>query len=268
MGEIADKRRHIDPESVVAVIFCGGKGTRLREFTDTIPKPLVPVGQKPIVWHIMKAYSAYGVRRFVLCLGYKGEMIKDYFLNYGALNGDFTVSLKDRHTEFHSPETEDWKITLADTGAESETGERLLKVRKYLGDRFFVTYGDGVADVDIRALLEFHLQGGKLATVTGGHPYSKYGMVEASDDKVVMSFNQKPQMKEYINIGFMVLEKGILDLLTGGPIEDTLSGLAEKQQLAMFAHEGFFRAMDTHKDYEDLNQMWKKGDTPWKVWKK
>ncbi len=255
-------------ESVKTVIFCGGKGTRLREMTDLIPKPLAPLGNKPILWHIMKIYSSYGFKDFVLCLGHKGEMVKDYFLKFNALNNDFSVNVRENKIEILSGETEDWSITLADTGHDTLTSDRLAAARKYVGDRFFVTYGDGVANINIKELLDFHAKKGKTATITAGHPYSKYGMVEASPDKSIVSFKQKPVMKEYINIGFMVFEKEIFDFLKPGQIEDTLSLLADKNQLAMFPHEGFFHAMDTYKDYEDMNDMWNKGFTPWKIWGK
>lgn len=273
-------------EQMKVVIFCGGTGTRLREHTEQMPKPMVPIGNKPILWHIMKTYSQHGFKDFILCLGYKSEAIKQYFLNYEWLHHDFTMKVGDRHqwTRHNNHEMEDWNITFAFTGHDTLTAGRLLQVKTYLEGQksFMFTYGDGVADIDLRALLDFHKKTGKVATITGAHPTSKYGMIQARDDQVITGFQQKPALSDYINIGFGVAESSIFDnikgrrlVMTDAPgaeetedrmIEDVFLDLINKQQLAMFQHEGFFHPMDTHKDYEDLNKMWSRGNAPWKVW--
>jgi len=258
-------------KNIPTVIFCGGIGTRLKEETEFKPKPLVKIGDKPILWHIMKIYSHYGFNEFILCLGYKGEMIKEYFLNYKPLSQDFSLDLGAQKVNLlNNNERENWRIVLADTGLETLTAGRLYKIKKYLEgeDRFMVTYGDGLADIDILKLIEFHQKAGKIATITGAHPSSKYGLVETNVDKLVTAFRQKPRLEEYINIGFMVFEKKIFDYLGEDRIiEDVFLDLAKDKQIVMYRHDGFFHAMDTYKDYEDLNKMWQEGKCPWKIWK-
>lgn len=253
------------------VIWCGGRGIRLNEMTEFVPKPIVQIGDRPILWHIMKLYSYFGFKEFVLCLGYKSEMIKDYFLNYPLKAFDFTKSLHlDNSTKIHSNELEDWKITFADTGLETLTGGRLLKVKKFLenDDIFMATYGDGLANININEILEFHKKKGKITTVTGGHPYSKWGMIQADSDNIVKSFWQKPVLTDYINIGFMVFNKEIFDFIKGDTeIEDVFRELVKDGQIAMFPHDGFFHAIDTYRDFLDFNKMWGTGQHPWKVWK-
>ncbi|MBN2251907.1 MAG: glucose-1-phosphate cytidylyltransferase [Candidatus Altiarchaeota archaeon] len=259
-------------DKLKTVIFCGGTGTRLREQTEFVPKPLVRVGERPILWHIMKTYGHYGIKDFVLCLGYKGEMIKDYFLNYEWLTQDFTFNLRSRLdwlTHDHHL-IEDWTITFADTGLKTLTAGRLAKADKYLKgeNTFMATYGDGVADVDIKKLLAFHKKNGKTATITGAHPSSKYGLLQTRDDKSITSFQQKPRLTDYINIGFMVFDKEIFDYLKGDRmIEDVFVDLAKEEEIIMYPHEGFFHAIDTFKDYEDMNAMWERGERPWMFWK-
>ncbi len=251
------------------VIFCGGKGTRLKEMTEFMAKPMVPVGGKPILWHLLKTYGKFGVRKFILTLGYKGETIKSYFVDYRHLLNDYTLNLKSGDIKTHSDNVDDWMISFADTGLETQTGERLMRVRQLLeGEkRFMATYGDGVADVNIRDLLDFHLQHGKIATISGGHGHTKYGLLEVGEKGRVISFAQKPRLPNYINIGFMVFEPTLFRYLKAGDaIEDALERLARDDELMMFPHEGFFHAMDTLRDYEDLNTMWNSGNTPWKVW--
>lgn len=254
------------------VILCGGKGTRLKEQTVYIPKPIVKVGDRPILWHIMKIYSHYGFNDFILCLGYKGDLIKDYFLNYEWMSHDFTLNLKSRNNwnTHESHNIENWNITFADTGLRTLTADRLARVQKYLEgeERFMVTYGDGLADIDIKKLIEFHKKTGKIATITGAHPSSKYGLIQTTNDKIITSFQQKPILEDYINIGFMVFEKDIFKYLgKNRMIEDVFIDLVKLGEIAMFKHEGFFHAMDTYKDYEDLNRIWNSGKVPWKIWK-
>lgn len=253
------------------VIWCGGRGIRLNEMTEFVPKPIVQIGDRPILWHIMKLYSHFGFKEFVLCLGYKGEMIKDYFLNYPLKAFDFTKSLHfDNSTEIHSNEVEDWKITFVDTGLEALTGGRLLKVKKFLenDDIFMATYGDGLANININEIIEFHKKKGKMATVTGGHPYSKWGMIQVDSDNIVKSFWQKPVLTDYINIGFMIFNKEVFNYIKGDiEIEEVFKELAKEGQVAMFPHEGFFHAMDTWRDFLDFNKMWETNQTPWKIWK-
>ncbi len=251
------------------VIFCGGRGTRLSEKTREMPKPLIELGEYPILWHIMKIYGHHDLNRFVLALGYRGEMISDYFLNRHPLARDFTVNLG--HPK--PPKApEDWEITFAQTGIESKTAKRLLLCRDHIRTRpFMVTYGDGVADIDLSALAARHRALKKnhdvVATITITRPYSKYGIVKMDGD-LVETFREKPLMDEFINVGFMVVEEGIFSYLRPGEdvmFEETLQEVAEDGKLGYYVHEGFWHPMDTYKDYEDLNRMWKE-DPAWKIW--
>jgi glucose-1-phosphate cytidylyltransferase len=254
------------------VILCGGAGTRLREQTEFIPKPMVQVGGMPILWHIMKIYSHYGFDDFILCLGYKGDAVKDYFLNYKWMANDFTLNLKSRkeHVIHYDHPMEDWNITFADTGLDTNTGSRVKKIEKYLGDcdDFMVTYGDGVGDIDLRKLAVFHKKSGKIATITAVHPTSKYGIVSV-ENNVVTSYRQKPQLEGLINAGFFVFKQEMLDYLNRKdiPVEEPFPKLAAKKQLAAFTHEGFWHCMDTYQDYTRLNEIYKSGNVPWKVWR-
>jgi len=254
------------------IILCGGRGMRLQEETEFRPKPLIPVGGQPILWHIMKTYAHYGFRDFVLCLGYRGEMIREYFLNYEAMSNDFTIRLGQRHSiaydEAHSEQ--DFRVTLADTGSETMTGGRIKKVEKYIeDDTFMVTYGDGVADIDIRALVEYHHQHGRLATLTAVHPFSRFGILAMDDNSSVLNFAEKPQVEEWINAGFFVFNRRVFDYLGDAACileREPLERLAHEGQLMAYRHQGFFYAMDTYRDYRFLNELWDKGQTPWKVW--
>ena len=260
-------------ERIETLILCGGMGTRLREETEYRPKPMVEIGGRPILWHIMKGYASSGFTDFVICLGYKGEQIKEYFLNYEAMNNDFTVELGRPHpvTYYDSHCESGWRVTLADTGIETMTGARIKRASRYLtGDRFMVTYGDGVSDVDIRALLAFHRQAGTLATVTGVHPSSRFGELLVDGGRVAQ-FSEKPQTHEgLINGGFFVFERAFLEYLSdeaacvleGEPIERA----ATEGQLAVFQHRGFWQCMDTFRDYQQLNQLWSTGEARWKRW--
>ncbi len=255
-----------------AVILCGGQGTRMREETEYRPKPLVDIGGKPILWHIMKQYAHFGVRDFVLCLGYRGAMIKDYFLNYEAMNNDFTICLgRQNAIAYHDEHQEqDFNVTLADTGADSMTGGRVARVARFLsGDRFMVTYGDGVADLNIGKLLEFHQSHGKLATISTMRPTSRFGILDVADDGMVRQFVEKPQLDGWASCGFFIFEKKVLDYLSGDDCvleREPLERLAHERQLVAFRHEGFFFAMDTYREFMHLNELWNSGQAPWKVW--
>lgn len=251
------------------VILCGGEGTRLKEHTEFIPKPLIRIGGKPILWHIMKIYSHYGYNDFILCLGYKGEMIKQYFMNYETENFNFTLRLKDRIFEFpKNHEVENWRISCVDTGDKTLTGGRLKKISDYLdSEDFMVTYGDGVADINIANLWKFHKKIGKIVTITGVHPISKYGLIKMNKGFEVINFKEKPPLKDMINAGFIVCKREFLDYIKTDCMfeEHILPALSRKKQVAVYKHESFFHPMDTYKDYEALNRMW--GEKAiWKVW--
>ena len=256
------------------VILCGGQGTRLREETESRPKPMVEVGEKPILWHIMKLYGHHGFERFVLCLGYKGWVIKQYFLRYHEYMRDFTLSMAEGGGPvFHNNEgVERWTVTCAETGAETGTGGRLKKVKNYVdSETFLFTYGDAVGDVDLDRLLDFHWSQGRLATVTGVHPTSRYGEMKVKDGKAV-EFNEKPTVAEgVVSGGFFVFERGVFDYLSDDPklfLElDPLQRLARDGQLSVYLHEGFWHPMDTYRDYLSLNGLWSSGAPPWKLWK-
>ena len=255
------------------VILCGGAGTRLREETEFRPKPMVNIGPRPILWHIMKLYAAYGHREFVLALGYKGDMIKNYFCHYELMNNDVTIELgrHEKLTIHQSHQEAGWRITLADTGEKALKGARLKRVEKYLtGEIFMLTYGDGIADVNLDNLLEFHRSHGRLATVTGINPASRFGELRVQGDEVV-SFSEKPRGSGgVINGGFFVFDRAVLDYLSPddgcdleiGPLED----LARRGQLMVYKHPGFWACMDTMRDMEYLNRLWAEGSAEWKVW--
>ncbi len=260
-------------QSVPVVIMCGGLGTRLREETEFKPKPMVEIGGRPILWHIMKIYAHQGYKDFVLCLGYRGQQIKEYFLNHRLLNGDFHLDLATNvATPLGAERGDDFRITFVDTGVDTLTGERLLRARKHLGDReFMLTYGDGVADISLDALRRFHEEKRAstdvVGTVTGIHPKSKYGLVHADDDNVVTSFVEKPRLPDYTNGGFMVLEQDFLHYCKPGRmVEEALIDATADKKIALYPHEGFWHCMDTYKDKEDLEKMWMT-DPKWAVWK-
>jgi len=257
---------------VKVVILCGGQGTRLREETEFRPKPLVPIGERPILWHIMKYFAHFGLREFVLCLGYRGHMIKEYFLNYEAMNNDFTICLGRRHSiRYHNAHDEqDLHVTLVDTGLASMTGGRVLRIRRYVGEEtFLVTYGDGVADVDLNALLAFHREHQRIATISTVRPGSRFGVVEINDRQEIERFTEKPQMDTWVNAGFMLFNPQIFDYLDGDDCvleREPLERLALERQLMAYRHPGFFFAMDTYREYQMLNALWETGNAPWKVW--
>jgi glucose-1-phosphate cytidylyltransferase len=254
------------------VILCGGMGTRLREETEFRPKPLVEIGGKPILWHIMKIYSHYGFNDFVLCLGYKGQMIKEYFLNYRVMNSNFTLRLNSpENPEFHTSDTNvPWSVTFVDTGTEAMTGARVKRIEPFIeGDHFMLTYGDATADIDVAKLMEFHRSHGKIATVTGVRTNSRYGELSVEDGRV-MRFSEKPQAEDgFISGGFFVFGRRFFDYLSDddscvlerGPLET----LTREGQLMSYLHTGYWHCMDTYRDFVALNEIWKKG-APWNVW--
>ncbi len=255
------------------VILCGGLGTRLREETEFRPKPMVEIGGKPILWHTMKIYAHYGYRDFILALGYKGEMIKQYFYNYEVLNNDFTIQLgNQKNIEIHSGHSEKgWRVTLADTGDKALKGARLKRVEKYIhNEQFMMTYGDGVANIDIHSLLTFHHSHGKLASVTGISPASRFGELRIKGNQVE-SFSEKPKTSSgLISSGFFVFNKGIFDYLSADDNCDleigALEKLASKGQLMVYKHRGFWTCMDTLRDMDYLNKLWNENRAEWKVW--
>jgi len=254
------------------VILCGGVGTRMKEETEFKPKPMVRIGEKPILWHIMKIYSHYGFNDFILCLGYKGDMIKEYFLNYDCMNNDFTIDLgcKDKISFYGNHCESNWRVTLADTGLETNTGGRIKKIEKYVdGDTFFATYGDGVADINLKKLLEHHKTKGGVATLTAVHPLSRYGVIESDDEDMIKGFKEKPKLDGWINAGFFVFNKDVFDYLDGNCVleKTPMERLSGKGELAVYHHSGFWQCMDTFKDSELLNHLWSSSSAPWRVWK-
>ena len=239
----------IQKEKIPVIILCGGIGTRLKEETEFKPKPMVEIGDNPLLWHIMKIYAKYGFMDFILALGFKGDYIKDYFVKKNYLISDFNV-------------------TFSDTGLETPHGERVLKLKKYINnDLFMVTYGDGVADIDISKLIEFHRNKGKIATITGVHPISRWGLVKLDDNSLVTQFDQKPSLYDYVNGGFMVFNRKFFDFLKPGDmIEDGLARLISQKEIALYKHDTFWYGMDTYRDFLFLNKLWKE-DPKWKIWK-
>ena len=255
-----------------AVILAGGLGTRIAEETSIRPKPMVEVGGRPILWHIMKIYAAHGVRDFVICCGYRGDVIKEYFANYLIRTADVTIDLRKNEIDVHQTNTEDWRVTLIDTGDTSGTGGRLRRVKPYLeDDSFFFTYGDGVANIDVTAALAFHKQQGTLATLTAVQPPGRFGAFRLSDvDSRIASFREKPKGDgAWINGGFFVLEPAAVDYVTDDQLfweQAPLEKLAHEGQLSAFKHRGFWYAMDTLRDKQVLEEYWNSGDAPWKIW--
>jgi glucose-1-phosphate cytidylyltransferase len=259
-----------------AVILCGGQGTRIRGVADGIPKPLIDVGGKPILWHIMKIYSFYGIRKFVLCLGYKGDAIIDYFENYHSRNHDFSMTIKDRERKqfvidgSHDKDVDDWEITFALTGENTMTGGRIKRIRKYIDeDVFFATYGDGVSDLDIHELYKFHCRHGKTVTLSGVHLPTTFGIVETDEQGKITSFREKPVLPGRINGGYFVLSKKIFDCIDGDDtvLEDMpFKRLVRSDEIRMYPWDGFWKCMDTFKDYSELNGIWSQGKAPWKLW--
>ncbi|SNZ06196.1 glucose-1-phosphate cytidylyltransferase [Persephonella hydrogeniphila] len=252
------------------VILAGGFGTRLSEETDIKPKPMVEIGGKPILWHIMKIYSAYGFNDFIICLGYKGYVIKEYFANYFLHMSDVTIDLKNNQMEIHNVKTEPWKVTLIDTGLNTMTGGRIKRIQPYIeNETFMLTYGDGVGNINIRELLEFHKKHGKYATLTAVQPSGRFGALDLNDNEV-KAFKEKPKGDgAWINGGFFVLEPKIFDYIEGDETvweRDPLENLAKDGQLMAYKHTGFWKPMDTLRDKRELETLWQSGNPPWKVW--
>jgi len=257
------------------VILCGGKGTRLREETEYRPKPMVPIGTRPILWHIMKLYAAQGHREFILCLGYKGEMIKDFFRNYQWGAGDVTVQLgRNQEATFHDRHTEeDWTVTLAETGENSLTAYRVRQIERHLGNdpHFLLTYGDGVGNMDIAGAIALHQRKGAVCTLTGVHPPGRFGELRIDGEENVTAFNEKPQAEGgFINGGFMVCSRELFRYLPDNPDmmleRQPMDDLIRDQKLAVFKHEGFWQPMDTYQEFLLLNRLWAEGRAPWKSW--
>jgi glucose-1-phosphate cytidylyltransferase len=267
----------MDRQNTNVMILCGGKGTRIRDVSELMPKPMLPIGGKPVLWHIMKNYAHYGYKSFVLCLGYKGNSIKEFFLNYRPFTEDIAVSLGTAdlgsHIEFlEKNPRDDWKVVLAETGDESYTGDRVKRASRYIkGETFMLTYGDGVGNVDIAALMEFHKSHGKMVTVTGVHPPGRFGEL-ATSGEIVTEFNEKPQVKEgMINGGFFVISKKFVEQymehLSPLALEDApLRQCAADGEMRVFAHKGYWQPMDTQREFNLLNELWDSGSPPWKLW--
>ena len=256
---------------VPVVILCGGMGMRLTGETEFKPKPMVKIGPHPILWHLMKIYAAHGCRRFVLCLGYKMESIKDWVLNYRVMETDFTAHLgREARVELHNGErAEDWEIVCADTGALTMTGGRIQRVQKYVhGEHFFATYGDGLADIDLGALYDFHVREGRIGTVTGVPPDSRFGVIESASGATVDRFREKPQLDSVVSGGFFVFKREFFSRLDPDCVleQEPLTRLAADGQLSLYKHAGFWKSMDTYRDFVEYNDMWARGETPWKVW--
>jgi glucose-1-phosphate cytidylyltransferase len=254
------------------VILCGGLGTRLKEETEFRPKPMVPIGNRPILWHIMKIYAHYGFKDFVLALGYKGDLIKEYFQNYELMNNDVTLELgkPENRVVYQNHGETGWKVTLADTGQQALKGSRLKQIEKYIeGDEFMMTYGDGVADVDISALLEFHRSHGKIATITGAIPTSQFGKLAIQENNTA-NFTEKPKDDSFINGGFFVFNKAIFNYLSNDDSCDleygVLEQLSQKGEVKVYKHARFWANMDTFRDMEYLNKLWDEGKAEWKIW--
>lgn len=254
------------------VILAGGYGTRISEESHLKPKPMIEIGERPILWHIMKLYSHYRFNDFVICLGYKGHMLKEYFANYFLHGSDVTFDLANNTTSAHfSSEVEPWKVTLANTGLDTQTGGRIKRIKKYIvNETFMLTYGDGVANIDIDELVAFHKSHGKLATVTAVQPSGRYGVLGLNEDASVLEFIEKPKtLDAWINGGFFVLEPEVFDYIAGDGTAfegEPLAKLAEAGQIMAYHHSGFWRCMDTQRDKAILENLWVSGEAPWKVW--
>ena len=255
------------------LILAGGRGTRLSEETDLKPKPMVEIGGRPILWHIMKIYSYYGFNEFIVLTGYKSHMIKDYFVHYYQQYSDITVDMLNNSVEIHRMQTEPWKVTMLYTGQETMTGSRIKKAKEYVGNEpFLLTYGDGVADVDINKIIESHKKSKKLVTMTAVQLAGRFGALVIKDDNIITSFREKPRGEEsWINGGFFVCEPEVFDYIGGGDDvtfeKEPLESIAAKNQLNAYKHYGFWRPMDTLREKNELTELWTSGKAPWAVWK-
>ena len=248
------------------VILAGGKGTRISEYTNVIPKPMVPIGNFPIIWHIMNIYASHGFNEFILALGYKSDVIKDYFIKFNSLNSDLTVNLANGNIQIHQNKSLNWKVTLVDTGEETMTGGRLKRLKHYLDeDTFMLTYGDGLANINIKELLDFHLINNKLVTMTAVRPTARFGELELNSN-IITSFKEKPQLKDgWVNGGFFVMQREFIDFIKGDNEmleRKPLEYVAKNNQLIAFKHEGFWQCMDNKRDLENLQKLWK-NNPPW-----
>lgn len=253
------------------VILAGGLGTRLSEETGIKPKPMVEIGGMPVLWHIMKIYSAHGFNDFVICLGYKGYVIKEYFANYFLHKSDVTIDLSNNSVHVHDSQAEPWKITLVDTGVNSMTGGRIKRIKQHVNNEpFFLTYGDGVSDINVKALLDFHKKHKKICTVTSVQPSGRFGALTLSEDNQVHSFLEKPKGDgSWINGGFFVCEPTVFDYIKGDDTvweKEPMEQIAHEGQMFAYKHNGFWRPMDTLKDKNDLNDMWETSQALWKIW--
>ena|SRR5277367_1709317 len=255
------------------VILCGGKGTRLREETEWRPKPMVNIGEWPILWHIMRYYSCFGVRRFMLCLGYKGQVIRDFFVSYHERWADLKIQLGKNKIHFveEGYEGDDWEITLVNTGLETKTGGRVASMSRYIEtERFFLTYGDGLADLDLYGLVQNHLDAGTIGTVTAVRPPSRFGELTIDNGEIVRSFSEKPQVSEgWVNGGFFVFNQGLFDYIPNPDVSleiQPLHQLAKDGQLSAFKHEGFWQCVDTYRELEYVEKLWASNSAPWRVW--
>ena len=251
------------------IILAGGFGTRLSEYTEDIPKPMVSVGGKPILWHIMKTYAKFNHKDFYLALGYKAEMVKEYFLNYRSLNSDFSVNLSTGSLEPYQLDDVDWKVTLANTGLKTMTGGRVKRLKSFIGNEpFMLTYGDGVSDIDLDALLKFHESHGKMVTVSAVHPVARFGELNIEEQKVV-TFQEKPLITQgWINGGYFIIEPTFFDLIDNDETileREPLERAAELGELMAYHHDGFWQCMDTKRDRESLEELWATGNAPWQV---
>ena len=268
-NELVKLREELGERIMKVVLLAGGFGTRLSQHTETIPKPMVTIGGRPIIWHIMRTYAHFGLKDFFLALGYKAEVIKEYFLQYHSLNSDFTVDLATGAVTSHHAHKVDWNITLVDTGLETMTGGRIKRLKSYIGNEpFMLTYGDGVADININSLLDFHQSHGKMVTVTAVHPSARFGELTITGDQVE-SFQEKPQMEDgWINGGFFVMQPEFLDFIGGDESvleRDPLERAAQLGELMAYRHSGFWQCMDTKRDRDYLEGLWQSGAAMWKV---
>lgn len=257
--------------SLPVVILAGGLGTRIREETEFKPKPMVEIGGLPIIWHIMKNFSAQGFNNFIICAGYKANVIKDYFYNYDLHTSDIQIKIGDtKETNFLSRSMKvNWNVTIVDTGLDTETGGRLARIKQYISSpRFICTYGDGVADVNVKRLIDFHLESGSTGTVTVVNPISRFGVVEISEQNKVLKFKEKPTLDSYISAGYFVFESDFLNSLNDKSTleKEPLALLSKNGQLSSFKHQGFWQPMDTFREMQLLNELWAKGDAPWRNW--
>lgn len=252
-----------------AVILAGGQGTRISEETHLKPKPMIEIGGKPILWHILKTYSAYGINEFIICLGYKGYQIKEYFANYYLHESDLTIDIEKNSLEIHETKADPWKITLIDTGENSMTGGRIKRISKYLDDTFCLTYGDGLSNVDVSQIITTHKKNKTLATLTAVQPPGKFGAITIENEKVT-TFEEKPKGDSgWVNGGFFVLEPSVVDYVQGDATmfeREPLQQLTKENQLSAYYHRGFWHPMDTLRDKNKLEELWSKGNAPWKVW--